>query len=159
MALIAYTFMICFALGLAYASMVREGWKGHLLESALLLAGLVMILLFLDTLFSERLIFYSDRVTKVWRGFGSRTIYYLNAEVGDTYHGMVSIRESDANGRRSWPQIPIFIQDSLFSFKVREELNVIINYMTGGLRWGKGVIKKSTLDKEALDGYIASGIR
>lgn len=71
--------------------------------------GLGAFLLLLEMLLSDRIIFYRDKVTKVWHFFGSRTIPYSNARVILAYirTNMWTISEGRPPGQYLALQIPI----------------------------------------------------
>jgi hypothetical protein len=97
--------------------------------------SLPVLIFGIEESFSERVIFYRDRVTKVWQGFGSRTVHYSNAQVASPQANSIwfadyGLRETGPNAK--WLQFPPFyINLSHFSPDDRGRIQTTIGYLTG----------------------------
>jgi hypothetical protein len=92
--------------------------------------GLLLLLFVLEQIFSARIIFYGDRVTKVWHIFGSRTIYYSNAKATGHGAGTYWIRETGLDRQYVFTQIPIVCRPYLCSSDVSKEVRAILARLT-----------------------------
>lgn len=116
---------LCF--GLAHDSFLKENHIGAFVMFAI---GLLLLLFVLEQIFSERIIFYGDRVTKVWHVFGSRTIYYSNAKATGPGKGTYWIRETGLNRQYAFTKIPIVCRPYLCSSDVSKEVRAILDRLT-----------------------------
>ena len=101
--------------------------RGEPLWSVLLFVVGVLVLRPLpDLILSDRIIFYGNRVTKIWHILRPRTIYFSRAKVwrnqfrGDTL--MWVIRKTGPNGERLFMQKPIIYRPSFFLSEESEEI-------------------------------------
>jgi hypothetical protein len=95
---------------------------------------LMAVLFLLDYLLSDKIIFYRNRVTKIWHAFGSRTIYYSSAKAHRNPESMTeswTISETRLNGKVLFPQIPICFQRRLYSADALEEILSILSDLAG----------------------------
>jgi hypothetical protein len=130
-----------------YLNLLRGEYIDALILSAVPLA---MLLFVLDAIFFKELLFYRDRVVKVWYLFGHRTIYYRAAKVIDppprfrwilTYH---HIRETRP-GKAFVLQIPILYIGSFFPSASAEVIARILDYLTEHSQDNPRIIKKAEL--------------
>lgn len=99
--------------------------KGKYLEMlVMIMADITAFLAVVDYTFSDRIIFYRDRVTKIWWGLGSKTIYYIDAKVSKNLKGPEwwMIREKGPNGKPVFFQIPIRYYPDLFHSQESEKI-------------------------------------
>jgi hypothetical protein len=119
--------VIYLSFGLTHLALV----KGNLIGAFLwFLIGLFMVLFTLDQLLSEQIILHGDRITKVWRLFGSRTIYYSKAKVKGPAKGTYRIREIGPNGQYLFMQVPIVWIPYLCPSDVSKEGRAILDRLT-----------------------------
>ncbi|MGB6066460.1 MAG: hypothetical protein WBG50_16785, partial [Desulfomonilaceae bacterium] len=94
------------------AGLIRLSNGEPLLGGVLFVAGLLMLRNFLDLALSDRIIFYGNRVTKIWHILGQSTIYFSRARVVRVKFSRRPlewvIRETGPNGERLSMQRPIF---------------------------------------------------
>jgi hypothetical protein len=103
--------------------------EGKYLEMVvMIMADLMAFLAVVDYTFSDRIIFYRDRVTKIWWGLGSKTIYYFDAKVSKNSKGLewCQIREKGPNGKPFLFQIPIRYYPDLFHSQESEKILSIL---------------------------------
>jgi len=112
----------------------KEYVKALLLILIMLLPWIVIIL---DSILFKELVFYSDRVTKSWYFFGSRTIYYKHAKIVGPPRNMkwlssaYQIRETNDNGKTILKQIPILYISFFFPAKTSNSISEIGDFLTG----------------------------
>jgi hypothetical protein len=130
---------------IAYACMRDGNYIGGAFV-ILLCAGLLIFAL--DALFFERLLFYQDRVVKVWRLFGRRTLYYSRASITQNEESIARyIVESYEDGSSVRFRLPIMYIARLFPRETTKRIGIIVDYLTEDNRKGSRKFKKSTLPK------------
>lgn len=119
--------------------------------------GASIVLLFaLDQIFTDQIIFYQDKVVKIWHFLGQRTIYYSSAKVTGGNSKVVQrpkwyqITETKDNGRRLWFQIPILYGAQFVPSDTAEEVDVIVDYLTGNDKNRSRSFKKSFLPLDVV---------
>jgi hypothetical protein len=92
----------------------------------------------LDVIFTDRIVFYQDRVVKIWNFLGQKTIYYSKAKVtGAPRNWQIQrskwyqITETGDNGRRIWLQIPILYCAQFVPPDTAKRIDLIIDHLTG----------------------------
>lgn len=140
--------------GVAYADLLRGKYINALL---LALMPSIALLFTLDSIFFRRLVFYEDRVVKLWYVLGQRTIYYSRAIVigpPKYFHWLSSvyaIRETGENGKYLLMQIPISYIAFFFPSATSKGIETIVNCLTGDTaNIPKRIFVKSRLPKEAI---------
>lgn len=135
-------------------SLLRDGkyFNGFLWS----LMTLAILILFLDSILLRGLYFYKDRVVKVWKFGGTRTIYYITAKVygpPNRFKWLTSsytIRATKNNDKVSFLQIPIQYMSFFFSSTDANNVNKIINYLTGSELSNPRIMKTHFLNFEVL---------
>jgi len=115
---------------------------------------LLMLLLALDSIFFKELLFYQDRVVKVWHIFGNRTIYYRTAKVIDPpwYLRWLSyaIRETGENGKDFLLRVPVSYVAGLFPSDSTKTIGKILDHLTEDTENRSRRFKKARLPKEII---------
>ena len=148
--IVLFTFPMWLMFNVCYLDLLRGKYIDALISS---IVPLFMLLFVLDAIFFKDLLFYQDRVVKVWYLFGQRTIYYRAAKVVDpppylrwilTNH---HIRETRP-GKRFVVQIPILYIGSFFPSESVAVIARILDYLTEHSEDNPRIIKKAVLAKE-----------
>ena len=135
-----------------YLDLVRGRYIDALLFSIL---PLLMLLFTLDSVFFKELLFYQDRVVKVWHIFGNRTIYYVAGKIVDPpryWRWVLSghhIRETRP-GKNFVIQIPILYVGSMFPSTTVQKIETIMDYLTQDVENNPRTFKKASLPKEVI---------
>lgn len=119
------------------------------------LLGTAILLFTLDSLLFKELLFYRNRVVKVWRFLGQRTIYYSRAKVTGSstsyryFLRVFQIKESQI-GKALFIQVPISCIFFFFPPDVRNKISNIIDYLADDTSTGLKMFNKSSLPKEVI---------
>jgi hypothetical protein len=133
-----------------YLDLLRGKYMDAFIVSVL---PLLMLLVTLDSIFFKELLFYQDRVVKVWHLFGRRTIYYSAGKVVDPPHSWRwifsyhHIRETRI-GKNFVIQIPILYIAWLFPSAAAAKIETIMDYLTQDIEDNPRNFKRATLPKE-----------
>lgn len=120
------------------------------------LMTLAILILFFDSILFGGLYFYKDRVVKMWRFGSKRTIYYTNAKVYGPPIGFkwltsgYTIRATKKNSRVFIWQIPIQYMSFFFSSNDANNVNKIINFLTGNELSNPRIMKTLSLSFDVL---------
>lgn len=151
--LTAFTFLLTLLIaGACFA--IRDG--NYLGGGALAFVAACGALFILDAIFFKELLFYGDRVAKVWHLFGQRTISYSNASVSfpQWYMRWISsahhIFESKENGRPVPLRLPIMYNAFFFPADTWERIDTIVNYLTQDDDNNPKKFRKTKLPKEII---------
>jgi hypothetical protein len=134
-------------------ALAQKNYRGAV---AGLTLGSVILLVFLEAIFFKELLFYRDRVMKVWHLFGQKTIPYTRANVKrpDWYMRWVSsahhIFESEEDGRPIRMRLPLLYHSSFFPPKTATKIEMIMDYMTEDKENNPRKFRKSILPKEVV---------
>jgi hypothetical protein len=143
------TWIFCYLL---YIDVVHEKYIHAFFVSVLLL---LMLLFTLDSILFKELLFYQDRVVKVWHIFGSRTIYYVAGKIVDPpryWRWVLSghhIRET-RSGKNFVLQIPVLYIGSMFPSTTARKIETIMDYLTQDVQNNPRNFKKASLPKEVI---------
>lgn len=113
--------------------------------------------LWLDILLVKKIVFYGDRVEKVWHLLGRRIIPYSKTEVrgpSDSFRWLqkaYAIRAVGSDGKRHLMQIPIFYNARFVDPAVAMQIDAIMAYMADGLVNKPTRFAKVTLPKEVVE--------
>jgi hypothetical protein len=125
-----YLLLLCYSACGCYKTFVKGSYIGVFLTFVL---GVIALQFLLDYLFSDRIIFYRDRVTKIWHALGSRTIYYSTAKIFRYTESLAYdwvIREKGPYGEYISMQLPIVYSRQLYHSDASEEIASILNDRT-----------------------------
>jgi len=78
--IVAFIFPMVMLFGVAYPAILEEK---YLRAGFAILIASALLFVYLESVFSEQLLFYQNRVVKRWYLFGRRAIHYSNASVTD----------------------------------------------------------------------------
>lgn len=115
--------------------------------------GLSALVVSLECILFEQLLFYQDRVVKSWYLFGRRTIDYSNASVSDPQKHMRwlstshMIFESKDNGKPVALRLPIQYFDFFFPPRTAKAIEMIMDYLTAETGTTPRKFKNLTLPK------------
>jgi hypothetical protein len=115
------------------------------------------ILITSDSILFKELIFYRDKVTKLWYLFGSRTIYYGNAKIVGPPRNMkwlssaYQIRENNDKGKTILKQIPILYISFFFPSKTSKAIKEIGDFLTDDKESNPRLFKKTNLQRGDLN--------
>jgi hypothetical protein len=146
-------FPLLMAFGGAYFAFVREDYFGGAL---LWFFGFIMLYVPLDAIFFKELLFYQDRVVKVWHLLGQKSIPYSRASVKgpDWYMRWLSsahhIFESKDDGKPIPMRLPLLYHSFFFTPKTRKRIEMIMDYMTEDKENNPRKFRKSVLPKEVM---------
>jgi len=132
----------------------KEYVKALLLILILLLPWIVILL---DSILFKDLVFYSDKVSKSWYFFGSRTIYYKYAKIVGPPRNMkwlssaYQIRETNDNGKTILKQIPILYISFFFPSKTSKTIREIGDFLTDDKENNPRPFKKTNLQRGDLN--------
>ena len=141
--------------GLAYDSMAKkEYWSLGLILFALG-CGLYFLL---DSMLFKELLFYQDRVVKIWYLLGQKTIHYSSASAAAphwSHRGWLSgspnsIFESKDNGKRVLFRLPIMYCTFFLHSYMAKKIEGIIDYLADDKESNPRKFKKSTLPREVV---------
>ncbi len=122
---------------------------GEPLLSVLMFVGcLLMFPGLLDLLLSDRIIFYGNRVTKIWHILRPRTIYFSRAKVGrDKSRDPLEweIRETGPNGEYLFIQKLIFYNPRFFPSEASQEIQSLLTDLADDEIEGRRYSKKADL--------------
>lgn len=137
--LVAATFLLLIAYG-SYHYLPQVMEQGEY-DDALLLAACLPTCLAcaIDQLFTKHILFYRDRIVKVWHLLGQRTIPYKNAKLAGDYRRWVSwyvgddksisLYEVDEKGKHRLIHIPIYFLK--VPKETRGKVEIAISYLVG----------------------------
>ncbi len=125
-------------------------FKGEALVGVLMFVGvLLMFPGLLDLVLSDRIIFYGNRVTKIWHILKPRTIYFSRAKV---WRKKLSsdpleweIRETGPNGESLFMQRLIFYDPRFFPSEASEEIHSLLIDLADDEIEGRQYSKKADL--------------
>lgn len=115
-----------------------------------------------ELLFTKHILFYRDRIAKVWYLFGQRTILYARARLvvtppstGYKWIKAFSIQETDGTGKIYTFQMPIRFTAHFVSRETRRKVKTVTSYLVdledrSKLYEDPRLFAKSTLPKEIL---------
>lgn len=118
--------------------------------------SLAILIIFVDSILFRGLYFYKDRVVKMWKFGGKKTIYYNNAKVYGPpiifkwLTSSYTIRATKKDGRVLILQFPIQFMSFFFSSKDANNVNKIINHLTGNQLSNPRIMKIHSLNFEIL---------
>ncbi len=127
--------------------------------------ALLLILIFLlpciviisDSILFKDLVFYSDKVTKSWYLFGSRTICYQSAKIvgppkyKEWLSSAYQIRETNEFGKTILKQIPILYISFFFPSKISKTIREIGDFLTEDKENNPRPFKKTNLQRGDLN--------
>lgn len=114
------------------------------------------VLISLDILLTKEIVFYRDRVEKVWHLVGRRTIPYSTGLVrgpADEFRWIqkgYTIREVGADGKAALVQVPIGYNARFVDSETAKQIDVIMAYMAGDKLNKPTRFTKATLPKEVV---------
>jgi hypothetical protein len=128
--IMGYLILLLVCVIASYNTFLKGNYLGVFL---LFIMCLIALQFLLDNLFSDRIVFYRDRVTKIWHALGSRTIYFSSARVIRNQYRTDEwvIRETRLNGKTLFLQIPISYEPSLFHSAESEGIVSILTDLAG----------------------------
>jgi hypothetical protein len=134
-------FLLCIMAGFVTLSMEEPLWS-----ILVFVVGLLMLRSLLDLVLSDRIIFYGDKVTKIWHIFGPRTIYFSRAKIWRVQSRvdplMWVIRETGPNGERLFMKKPIIYDPPFFPSEASEEiLSLLIDLAGDEIEGGRYTMK------------------
>jgi len=138
--------------GGAYLAALEGKYRG--LATLLLPAAILPFLL--DSVLFKEILFYQDRVVKIWHFFGKKAIRYSNGSVSfpEWYMRWLSsahfIFESKENGRPVPMRMPLLYNAFFFSVDSAKQIEKIMAYLTEYDERHLRKFKKATLPKEVL---------
>ncbi|MBI4964364.1 MAG: hypothetical protein HY913_13890 [Desulfomonile tiedjei] len=122
---------LCFMSGFVMLSMGEP-----LLSVLMFVLSLLMLRSLLDLILSDRIIFYGNRVTKIWHILGSRTIYFSRAKVWRQQSTVAPpiwlIRETAPNDQRRFIKKQIEYDPRFFPSEAAEEILSRLVELAGG---------------------------
>ncbi len=140
-----------------YGGLYVFSLKGQYFRTA---CSIIVMLMFppltLDILLGKEIVFYRDRVEKVWHLLGRRIIPYSRAEVRgavDQFRWLqkgYTIKEIGADGKRHLMHIPIFYNARFVHPAITKQIDAIVTYMAGGPLNKPTRFTKHTLPKEVV---------
>ena len=117
----------------------------------------VVLLYALDSLLTKLIIFYQDRVVKIWNFLGQETIYYSKAKVSGAPRNWqiqrlnwYQITETKHNGRSLLFQIPIIYGAYFVPPDAAKKIDWIIDYLTGKNEKTHRMFKESFLPMDVV---------
>jgi len=144
-------FPIWVFLRVSYLNLLRGEYLNAFLFSAPLL---LMIYFTLDSILFKELLFYSDRVVKIWHFFGRRTIYYRRAKVihPPWYLRWLghAIRETRENGKDLLMQMPVSYVACFLRADSIKMIGKILDYLTEDTENNQKPFRKARLPKEVI---------
>jgi hypothetical protein len=127
-------------------------FAGEMLVSAFLFSGVLLIFPgLLDLLLSDRIIFYGNRVTKIWHILEPKTIYFSNAKVWrDKMSTAPAEWEITENGPGDWVwpwqmQRQILYEPRYFPSEASQEIESLLTDLAGDEISGRPYSKKAGL--------------
>lgn len=150
--IVAFLFPMYLFFYAAYAEVLRGA---YILAATCCLMGCVILLMTLDAILFKALLFYADRVVKVWHLFGRRTIYYSRAKVIGPPKGYEWVSSGHAiretrTGRDFLLQVPISFMAFFFSSGTSKKIASILDYLTGDKEKNPRISTKSILPAEVI---------
>ncbi len=154
------------AIGTIIFMIIDKKFIGALLWILIFL--LPMTVLTLDSILFKELVFYSDKVTKSWYLFGSRTIRYQAAKIVgpprnfEWLSSAYQIRETNEFGKTILKQIPILYISFFFPSKTSKTIREIGDFLTEDKENNPRPFKKANIqsgDLKALKGEAECGER
>jgi hypothetical protein len=127
-------------------------------------AGFCLIMIYggSELLFTKHILFYRDRIAKVWYLFGQRTVPYERARliadpapVGFRWVKALSIQETNSKGEVLTFQVPIRFTSHFVSRETRRKVETVTGYLVdvedrSKLYEESRIFVKSTLPKDIL---------
>jgi hypothetical protein len=149
----------CLVLYASYDYLLR----GDYIKVALgLICAPFVLTVTVDQILTREILFYPDRVVKIWRFLGRRTIYYSNGQVKGppphlrwlqkAYH----IKEVRQKGTNILQRVPILYNTRFFPSETARQVAVIMEFLTDKSEDNPRTFRKTLLPREAISQNHAS---
>ncbi|MBI5248324.1 MAG: hypothetical protein HY912_02415 [Desulfomonile tiedjei] len=140
-----------------YGGLYAFPLRGQYFRTACAIIGMFLLPpVWLDILLGKEIVFYPDRVEKVWHLLGRRAIPYNRAEVrgaAEQFRWLpkgYTIKEIGQDGKRRLMQIPIFYNARYVDPGIANQIDAIMAYMAAGPFSGPTRFTEATLPKEVV---------